>query len=150
MVELIIVIAIMAILVGIVGSQVLPYLSKSREAKDQQVLSSWITASTASYSMNADVLIDDSYNIVLQKDGTPKVKVDSGRNKELLEEDFIELSGVDVTDPFGVFDSKLYQQITVLTFTVSTESSGGKSAVCICDIQGVTEGTIVTSELVAN
>jgi len=94
--------------------------------------------------------LDDSYDIVLLKSGSPRVKVVSGRNKELLEEDFISLSGVDVGDPFSVFDSKLYQQITKLTFTVSTESNGGRSAVCICDIQGVTEGTIVTSELVAN
>lgn len=41
LVELIIVIAIMAILVGIVGTQVLPYIDKSRHAKDVQVLS-WI------------------------------------------------------------------------------------------------------------
>lgn len=39
LVELIIVIAIMAILVGVVASQVLPYMEKSRKAKDQQQLS---------------------------------------------------------------------------------------------------------------
>lgn len=40
LVELIIVMAIMAILVGIVASQVLPYMEKSRQSKDQQQLSS--------------------------------------------------------------------------------------------------------------
>ena len=40
LVELIIVMAIMAILVGIVASQVLPYMEKSRQSKDQQVLRS--------------------------------------------------------------------------------------------------------------
>lgn len=40
LVELIIVMAIMAILVGIVASQVIPYMEKSRESKDQQQLSS--------------------------------------------------------------------------------------------------------------
>ncbi len=40
LVELIIVMAIMAILVGVVASQVLPYMEKSRMAKDQQQLSS--------------------------------------------------------------------------------------------------------------
>ena len=44
LVELIIVIAIMAILVGIVGTQVIPYISKSKVAKDQQVLNSISTA----------------------------------------------------------------------------------------------------------
>ena len=43
LVELIIVMAIMAILVGIVASQVLPYMDKSRQAKDQQILSSICT-----------------------------------------------------------------------------------------------------------
>ena len=43
LVELIIVMAIMAILVGIVASQVLPYMDKSRQSKDQQVLSSILT-----------------------------------------------------------------------------------------------------------
>lgn len=43
LVELIIVMAIMAILVGIVASQVLPYMEKSRQSKDQQVLSSICT-----------------------------------------------------------------------------------------------------------
>lgn len=43
LVELIIVMAIMAILVGIVASQVLPYMEKSRQSKDQQVLSAVCT-----------------------------------------------------------------------------------------------------------
>ena len=146
MVELIIVIAIMAILVGIVGSQVLPYIEKSREAKDQQVLSGWVTAATSAYATNAADLGAESYDIVLIDTG---VTVSSGDNKDLLEEDFLEFSGVDVDHPFSVFSSKLYKQIDRLTFTVSTEVNGRKNTVCICDIQGVTEGTIVTSELVS-
>ena len=43
LVELIIVMAIMAILVGIVASQVLPYMEKSRQSKDQQVISGYCT-----------------------------------------------------------------------------------------------------------
>lgn len=38
LVELIIVMAIMAILVGVVASQVIPYMEKSRQSKDQQVM----------------------------------------------------------------------------------------------------------------
>ncbi len=54
LVELIIVIAIMAILVGIVGTQVIPYLNKSREAKDFQILNSYSTAATTTYSSNVE------------------------------------------------------------------------------------------------
>lgn len=43
LVELIIVMAIMAILVGVVASQVIPYMEKSRQSKDQQQLSSICT-----------------------------------------------------------------------------------------------------------
>lgn len=43
LVELIIVMAIMAILVGVVASQVIPYMEKSRQAKDQQILSAVLT-----------------------------------------------------------------------------------------------------------
>ena len=62
LVELIIVIAIMAILVGVVGSQVIPYLENSRKAKDLQVISAWNTAAMSAYSnaaakVNAALLI---------------------------------------------------------------------------------------------
>ena len=53
LVELIIVIAIMAILVGVVGTQVVPYLNKSKYAKDQQILSAFATAAVSAYSMKA-------------------------------------------------------------------------------------------------
>ena len=54
LVELIIVIAIMAILVGVVGTQVVPYLNKSKVAKDQQLLSAFATAAVSAYSYKAD------------------------------------------------------------------------------------------------
>lgn len=53
LVELIIVIAIMAILVGIVGTQVIPYINKSKKAKDGQIVSSYSTAAVTAYSSNA-------------------------------------------------------------------------------------------------
>ena len=46
LVELIIVIAIMAILVGIVGTQVLPYIDKAQKAKDIQIVSGYCTDAT--------------------------------------------------------------------------------------------------------
>ena len=53
LVELIIVIAIMAILVGIVGTQVIPYINKSKLAKDREIVSSYSTAAVSAYSMVA-------------------------------------------------------------------------------------------------
>ncbi len=145
LVELIIVIAIMAILIGIVGSRVLPYIAQAREAKDQQILSGWVTSATAAYATDAADLDDDSYDIVITSNSVTV----GGTNGALLEKDFIEMSGVHASSPFDMFSSKLYQEITKITFTVSTESSGGRNAVCICDIRGLTSGTISTSELVA-
>lgn len=56
LVELIIVIAIMAILVGIVGTQVIPYLNRSREAKDLQVINSYSTAAVSTYSIYVETV----------------------------------------------------------------------------------------------
>ncbi len=54
LIELIIVIAIMAILIGIVGTQVVPYIEKSKQAKDQQVISSLLTSATVAFSTNVE------------------------------------------------------------------------------------------------
>ena len=64
LVELIIVIAIMAILVGIVGTQVIPYLERSKESKDLQIVNSYSTAAMTAYSSNADK-IDSSKDITV-------------------------------------------------------------------------------------
>ena len=60
LVELIIVMAIMAILVGIVASQVLPYMDKSRQSKDQQQLSSVCTNLVSAVAQSGKDLPDVS------------------------------------------------------------------------------------------
>lgn len=50
LVELIIVIAIMAILVGVVGMQVIPYLEKSRQSKDMQIINGICTSTMTTYA----------------------------------------------------------------------------------------------------
>lgn len=70
LVELIIVIAIMAILVGIVGTQVIPYLNKSKEAKDIQLLNSYSTAAVTAYSSNVDDISATSGTITVKVYGT--------------------------------------------------------------------------------
>lgn len=54
LVELIIVMAIMAILVGVVASQVLPYMEKSRQSKDQQIISSLCTDITSAIAQSGE------------------------------------------------------------------------------------------------
>ncbi len=54
LVELIIVIAIMAVLVGMVGTQVIPYINNAKRSKDVQILSAIQTASVAAYSKKVD------------------------------------------------------------------------------------------------
>lgn len=58
LVELIIVMAIMAILVGIVASQVLPYMEKSRQSKDQQVLSGYCTDLVSAIAQSTEPVDD--------------------------------------------------------------------------------------------
>ena len=70
LVELIIVIAIMAILVGVVGTQVIPYLENSRKAKDQQILSAWNTAAVSAYSTEAANLNAGATYVITVQNGT--------------------------------------------------------------------------------
>ena len=70
LVELIIVMAIMAILVGIVASQVLPYMDKSRQSKDQQQLSSVCTNLVSAVAQSGKDLPDVSGTDVKTLDGS--------------------------------------------------------------------------------
>lgn len=60
-------IAIMGILVGVVGTQVVPYMEKGREAKDQQILSSVATAITSAIAMSGESEITISPNTKLDE-----------------------------------------------------------------------------------
>ena len=72
LVELIIVIAIMAILVGVVASQVIPYMEKSRQAKDQQQLSNISTALVSAISQSPIEVKDTTSAVKLSKSGVGK------------------------------------------------------------------------------
>ncbi len=159
LVELIIVIAIMAILVGIVGSQVLPYLNKSREAKDQQILSGWVTSALSSYSSNAADLTDSAYEIVITVDkanhpglcgaatvtGGSTTPVDKN---EILKNAFNQLAACN-----GVqFSSTLYKTLSGVTIRVTpTNEDGDGYVVKISELSGLEtdKGSISTTELVA-
>jgi len=66
LVELIIVIAIMAVLVGMVGAQVIPYINSTKRAKDIQILSAIQTASVAAYSEKVEsVPVGTGFTIII-------------------------------------------------------------------------------------
>ena len=94
LVELIIVIAIMAILVGIVGTQVIPYIDKSRHAKDVQVLSGLCTDAMTAYSSNAANLdASTTYTITITKNDSD-ISVSTGTGSDKLKASFTELNSV--------------------------------------------------------
>lgn len=143
LVELIIVIAIMAILVGIVGSQVLPYLNKSREAKDQQILSGWVTAALSAYSSNAATLTSTSYTITVPcASGAVSAATASDT---VLQSAFNELASTSGSK----FASTLYQSITSVTLTVTPGGAASGNIVEVTAIAGPAAGSIATAELVA-
>ena len=110
LVELIIVIAIMAILVGIVGTQVIPYLNRSREAKDLQILSAYSTAAVSAYSMKAESVT-----------GTVVVTVGASATTD----DMVDGAGADAGDPIA----KLVAELAGYTGTnaVNWSSDKGKA-----------------------
>ena len=138
LVELIIVIAIMAILVGVVGTQVVPYLEKSRKAKDTQILSAWNTDAMTAYSSNAAIL-DASKVYTIEITGsavTAKVAGGDGTTtaEKTLLSSFCELNGTS--------DSSGY------AFGTKMESKAGK------DISKVTikcgQSTYIIETIVSN
>lgn len=119
--ELIIVIAIMAVLVGVVGTQVIPYMESSRKAKDIQILSSYATSGVMAYSLHADDVPDDL------DDNKMIINVTSNAGKDVftavdsrcqrIADELQTLIGRDVvTNHEDVFESKEFKptvQITV-------------------------------------
>ena len=97
LVELIIVMAIMAILVGVVASQVIPYMEKSRQSKDQQQISSLAT------SMVSAIAQDDSFDLAT-KAATADITFElsktnlTAKTSATIESTFAELCGQADTD----------------------------------------------------
>lgn len=91
LIELIIVIAIMAILIGIVGTQIVSYIEKSKQAKDQQVLSSLLTSATIAFASNAELLDDATSTTNFTIGGTPS---DLPGDLAKISNEFYELAGL--------------------------------------------------------
>lgn len=125
LVELIIVMAIMAILVGIVASQVLPYMEKSRQSKDQQVLSN-ICTDVVSAIAQADQAVDNFSGVSVEKLSSGAVSDDEEANK--VAPTFKELHGtVAANDMSSTLKSKLAKDnnyAVLIDYTVSAGSKG--------------------------
>lgn len=119
LVELIIVITIMAILVGIVGSQVIPYIDKARKAKDIQVVNGYCTDATTAFVSCTDQLDEGkTYTITIVKTGTSwsvAAKDNNGTNATVLKNAFVELNGLDTGIPnFQSKEGKKISKISIV------------------------------------
>lgn len=140
LVELIIVIAIMAILVGIVGSQVVPYLEKSRKAKDIQILSAWCTDAMSAYSSNAANLDATKIYTITITSSKVEAKDDGGTANSALVDGFCELN--DTTTTGYAFadkmESKAGKAITQVTIQCCDPSSSAATTAGLKNIITVT------------
>lgn len=115
LVELIIVIAIMAILVGIVGTQVVPYIEKSRKAKDIQQVSGLCTDAMTAYSSSASKL-DSTKTYTITIDGTKVEASDGAAANSDLTAAFKELNNITKLGDL-TFESKSGKDITKIVIT---------------------------------
>lgn len=137
LVELIIVIAIMAVLVGVVGTQVIPYMENSKKAKDIQILSSYATAGVMAYSSHPDVA---------PASGTMTIEITSNSGKDVFTSDITgaqsiadelkNLIGKDnVTNVDEVFSSKFFKPTEKIS--VVFDFTNGTIKVLAIDENGV-------------
>ena len=130
LVELIIVIAIMAILVGIVGTQVIPYINKSKEAKDFQIVNSYGTAATTAYSSNAEKTTDVTV-INMTDDVVTDNKDVATKPAQTLAKEIQDLTGyANITTAFnGKMGSKKGKTIDKIVITINpTDTASGTVA----------------------
>jgi prepilin-type N-terminal cleavage/methylation domain-containing protein len=141
LVELIIVIAIMAILVGVVGTQVIPYLEKSRKAKDIQILSGWNTAAVSAYSSEAANLdAASTYTITIADDTAVAVaqtpSADTNKEKK-LKDAFLDLTEIPAAGyDFDDMDSKAGKDITQVVITINGASGQVVTSATNADTSG--------------
>ena len=127
LVELIIVIAIMAILVGVVGSQVVPYLEKSRKSKDIQILSGWCTDAMGAYSSSAAKLNPSAEYVITIKKGSVATAGDTA-TQDVLTTAFCELSSLEKGTGFDFatkMESKAGRAIDSVVITCTDPAVSG-------------------------
>lgn len=103
LIELVIVMVIMAVLVGIVGMQVIPYIAKANKSKDKQKISSYCTDAMTAFTICASKLDEsETYTITVTKvdtGWTVEVKDGGGTECTVLKDEFLEMNHLDTEAP---------------------------------------------------
>lgn len=125
LVELIIVMAIMAILVGVVASQVIPYMEKSRQSKDQQVISAMLTDINSAIAQSGEACTG----------GTAELKDLKTVTNAKTETELLELRPGNTTD-ISTLASKVESSLKSKAFSgkkikVTVDATTGKTTVFI-------------------
>lgn len=119
LVELVIVIAIMAILVGLVGTQVIPYIDKARKAKDIQIVNGYCTDAAVAFTSCTDQLDTSKiYTISITQSGSGwnvDAEDNAGTQSTILRNSFVELNNLNTDYPdFQSKEGKKINKITIV------------------------------------
>ena len=117
LIELVVVMVIMAMLVGIAGIYIFPYIRKSKEQRDVQKISAYCTDAVNAYVSSADKLDEKKIYTITVTKGSSKwdvdAKDDSGAEVEILKNEFVGFNQLDTDAP--EFESKEGQKISKIT-----------------------------------
>ena len=143
LIELVIVMAIMAMLVGIVGIYIFPYIQKSKEARDVQKISAYCTDAMNAYISSAEKLDEKKiYTITVTKGPskwTVDVKDNSGTEAESLKSEFVAFNQLDTHAP--EFESKEGKKINKISIQCKNGTPSAKLTV-----EGPDDASIFTVE----
>ena len=143
LIELVIVMVIMAMLVGIVGIYIFPYIRKSKEARDVQKMSAYCTDAMNAYISSAEKLDEKKIYTITVTKGSPKWRVDekdeSGTEVEILKNEFVGFNQLDKYAP--EFESKEGQKIN----KISIQCKNGTPSVLLT-VEGPEDASIFTVE----
>lgn len=143
LIELVIVMVIMAMLVGIVGIYIFPYMRKSKEARDVQKMSAYCTDAMNAYISSTEKLDEKKIYTITVTKGSPKWRVDAkdnnGTEVDSLKNEFVAFNQLDTNAP--EFESKEGQKIN----KISIQCKNGTPSVLLT-VEGPEDASIFTVE----
>ena len=122
LVELIIVIAIMAILIGVVGTQVIPYMNNAKRAKDLQILSAYVTAGMTAYTAHPEGFSTDEPLVITITAGVSGDDYDCADAPDIAAELKYLIAKDNVTEANSVFSSKEFRMTESIVVTLDFEN----------------------------
>ncbi len=122
LVELIIVIAIMAILVGVVGTQVIPYMNNSKRAKDLQILSAYVTAGMTAYTTHPEGFSTDEPLVITITAGDDGDDYDCADAPDVAAELKYLIAKDNVSEATSAFASKEFRKTESIVVTLDFEN----------------------------